>query len=97
MILPARFVFTAACIVICIRIAGSAASAEPAAKNDRPPLAPADVFQLEFAADPQSSPDGKSIAYLRKSTDIMTNRVRSQLWLVAADGRTEVAMNITET
>ncbi len=45
-----------------------------------------DVFQLEFAADPQISPDGRQIVYVRTFMDIMTDRQRSTLWIVNADG-----------
>ncbi len=43
-----------------------------------------DLFALEAASDPQISPDGKWIAYVRKSNDIMTDRARSTIWLVDA-------------
>src|SRR5262245_59922287 len=76
----------AAGIAVCVGALGSAGSAGPAAAKELPSFAPADVFQLEFAADPQILPDGRSVAYLRKSLDIMTDRVRSQLWLGAAVG-----------
>lgn len=49
-------------------------------------LQPMDVFQLEYASDPQISPDGKQVAYLRNSMDVMHDRVRSELWIVNADG-----------
>ena len=45
-----------------------------------------DVFALEYAADPQISPDGKSILYVRRSNDIMTDRTRSNIWIAATDG-----------
>jgi dipeptidyl aminopeptidase/acylaminoacyl peptidase len=41
-----------------------------------------DIFGLEVATDPQISPDGTSIAYVRKSNDVMTDRARSTIWLV---------------
>ena len=46
-----------------------------------------DVFQLEFASDPQISPDGKRVVYVRNSMDIMKDRRRSNLWIVNVDGR----------
>jgi Tol biopolymer transport system component len=46
-----------------------------------------DVFELEIAADPQISPDGSQIAYVRQSMDIMTDRVRSNIWIIGTDGR----------
>ena len=48
----------------------------------RPPLAPIDVFDLEYAADPQISPDGRTVAYVRRSFDIQSDRARSNIWLV---------------
>ena len=45
-----------------------------------------DVFDLEWVSDPQVSPDGNSVVYVRRSNDIMSDRTRSQLWRVNADG-----------
>jgi dipeptidyl aminopeptidase/acylaminoacyl peptidase len=42
----------------------------------------ADLFNLEVATDPQISPDGRTVAYVRKSNDIMTDKARSTIWLV---------------
>jgi len=41
-----------------------------------------DLFNLEVATDPQISPDGRTIAYVRKSNDIMTDKARSTIWLI---------------
>lgn len=46
-----------------------------------------DVFELEIAADPQISPDGSQVAYARQSNDIMTDRARSNIWIVGTDGQ----------
>ena len=45
-----------------------------------------DVFQFEVAGDPQISPNGSQIAYLRRSMDIMSDRPVSNIWLINADG-----------
>lgn len=60
----------------------------PSASADDEPqlLQPMDVFQLEFASDPQVSPDGSQVAYLRNSMNVMRDRVVQQLWVVNADG-----------
>ncbi|HEX4608537.1 MAG TPA: S9 family peptidase [Urbifossiella sp.] len=63
----------------------------PAASGDdpapgRPVLKPADVFELETAADPQLSPDGRTVAYVRGSFDMKADRKKSRLWVVGADG-----------
>ena len=45
-----------------------------------------DVFELEYANDPQISPNGDQIIYERRSNDIMTDESRSNLWIVNANG-----------
>ena len=67
----------------------AAAAASPVdAQSDGPnPLfEPADLFQLEWVADPQISPDGSQVVYARSFNDIMTDRARSNLWIVDFDG-----------
>jgi len=44
-----------------------------------------DIFGLQWVEDPQIRPDGREIAYVRMSYDIMTDRPRSTLWLVDVD------------
>ena len=41
-----------------------------------------DLFDLSAAADPQISPDGRTIAYVRRTADIMTDKARSSVWLI---------------
>src|SRR5688500_3122207 len=41
-----------------------------------------DLFSLEVASDPRISPDGSRIAYVRRSGDIMTDRMRPTIWLI---------------
>ena len=50
------------------------------------PLELIDAFALEFASNPQVSPDGKQVIYTRNSMDIMTDRVRGRLWSIDTDG-----------
>ncbi|MGH9672964.1 MAG: TolB family protein, partial [Bryobacteraceae bacterium] len=57
-----------------------------AAVADSKRLTPADAFQLELATDPQISPDGRRIVYVRQFADIMTDRNYSSLWAVDFDG-----------
>ena len=44
-----------------------------------------DVFDLEYAANPQISPDGGRIVYERRAHDIMTDGTRTNLWLADVD------------
>ncbi len=45
-----------------------------------------DVFELEWSSDPQISPDGRQVVYVRNFYDVMTDRRRSTLWIISADG-----------
>ena len=67
----------------------SAISARPAsAQSLSRVFTGSDLFSLEIAADPEISPDGRTIAYVRKSNDIMTDKAHSTIWLVdVATGR----------
>ena len=57
------------------------ASAAPATGPNRY-LTGSDLFNLEVATDPQISPDGKTIAYVRSSNDIMSDNARRTIWLI---------------
>jgi len=46
----------------------------------------ADVFELEMAMDPQISPDGSEVAYVRARMDIMTDRPNRDVWIVPVSG-----------
>ncbi len=45
-----------------------------------------DIFEMEYVSDPQISPDGSKIIYVRNFKDIMTDRNLSNLWMVNYDG-----------
>jgi len=77
---PALSAVLAAALVFIAPTAGAVALPE----SQR--LHSIDVFQLEYADDPQISPDGSRIVYVRVSHDIMTDRARRNLWMVNADG-----------
>lgn len=47
-----------------------------------PKFSAGDVFALEYANNPQISPDGRRVVYERRSNDIMTDSTRSNLWLI---------------
>ena len=51
------------------------------------PFEALDVFELEIATDPQVSPDGTTIAYVRRSNDIMKDKARANIWTVTVEGR----------
>mgnify|MGYP000255758993 CR=1 FL=1 len=43
------------------------------------------VFDMEYATDPQISPDGKKIAYVRHSMDRINDQDKGQIWLINTD------------
>jgi acylaminoacyl-peptidase len=45
-----------------------------------------DVFKIEYASDPQVSPDGKQVVYVRNFMDVMKDKPRSQVWIINVDG-----------
>jgi len=45
-----------------------------------------DIFELEWVTDPQISPDGKTVVYVRNGMDIMKDQRMSRLWMVNVDG-----------
>jgi len=61
--------------------AGSFLSAQDSAHR----FQPMDVFGIEVAADPQISPDGRQIVYVRSGFDVMTDGGTSNLWIINAD------------
>ena len=65
----------------CATALSAPALASPAAGPSRY-LSGSDLFNLEWASDPQISPDGRAIAYVRQSNDVMTDKARSTIWLI---------------
>lgn len=56
------------------------------AQAEKIPFQPLDVFELEWASDPQISPDGSQIIYRRNGFDIMNDRPQGNLWIINSDG-----------
>lgn len=74
-----RTSLTISAIILAILV-GPAALAQ----SDR--LSPMDIFNLESAVDPQISPDGRKIVYVRRWSDVMSDRRYSNLWIINSDG-----------
>ncbi len=45
-----------------------------------------DIFNMEYVSDPQISPDGTKIIYVRNFKDVMTDKNLSNLWIANFDG-----------
>lgn len=50
------------------------------------PMTFADLVAFHRVADPQVSPDGKSVAFVVTDADLAENKTNSDVWLVPADG-----------
>ncbi len=69
------------CLLLILLFAASQINAQVTSN-----LEPIDIFDMEFVSDPQISPDGSKIIYVRNFKDIMTDRNLSNLWIVNFDG-----------
>jgi len=58
----------------------------PIYAEDDKVLKPIDIFEMESVSDPQMSPDGSKILYVRSGSDIMTDKRFSNIWMVNYDG-----------
>ena len=70
------------CLAAILALALVAPVAAAPAEGPSRQFTPRDLFSLEAASDPQISPDGSRIAYVRRSGDIMTDRFRQTIWLI---------------
>jgi acylaminoacyl-peptidase len=66
------------------RAATNAAEHESELPSNR--LRPIEMFDLETATEPQISPDGSKVVFVRNFSDIMKDKKRSNLWIVNFDG-----------
>ena len=56
------------------------------AYGDTHPFGIHDMLAMDRIGDPQLSPDGETIVFVRRTTDLEANRGRTDLWAVGADG-----------
>jgi dipeptidyl aminopeptidase/acylaminoacyl peptidase len=71
---------------LCVTAAFIQLQAAPLCQGSTHKLTAMDEFQLQLATDPQISPDGKKIIYVRRFADPLTDRRYSNLWIINADG-----------
>ena len=72
--------------VLLVAILSCVPRLDAAETGAAPVLQPMDLFSIEYASDPQVSPDGSRVVYVRNFMDVMKDRQRSNLWIVEADG-----------
>jgi len=68
-------------VCLSLGLAPAAWAQAPAQK-----LEPMDEFRIQFPTDPQISPDGRKIVYVRNFADSITDRRYSNLWVINSDG-----------
>ena len=83
-----RILRHAAVAVAFLLLAGVSARAQE--KSDR--LSAMDIFNLQYAADPQISPDGARIVYVRNFADVQSDKNYSNLWIINFDGSDDRAL-----
>lgn len=49
------------------------------------PITADDLLTLQAVGDPQISPDAKTVAFVRTTTDTGKNTYRGEIWIVPAD------------
>ena len=69
----------------------SLGSASVASAQSPHPFSVHDMLAMERISDPRISPDGKSVAFTVRVTDVEANRGRTDIWIAGVDGsqRTE--------
>ncbi len=73
-------------VLVVLAVIYALAAAVPALGQPAQRFSRDDVFQLEWATEPQISADGRHIVYVRNGMDIMNDRRQRRLWIVATDG-----------
>ncbi|QYJ07668.1 S9 family peptidase [Qipengyuania flava] len=73
-------VFSGLALAGCTVVSGAAMAQAPATFSAE------DVFALEFADSPRISPDGRTVLFVRRSNDIMSDRTEGSLWVVPFAG-----------
>lgn len=79
-----RFKPTLAAVIIGGLLSAPALAHEHGADTSRKFTAER-VFDIEYATDPQVSPDGETIVYVRRSMDKMTDQDRGDIWTIDVD------------
>jgi len=71
-------------IILAMVLIATSAVAENAEQSAR--LQAEDLFELQYATDPQVSPDGSRVVYVRAINDVMIDDTRANIWLATTDG-----------
>ncbi len=69
-----------------VAVVALAASVPLASAADKRPITETDLFRFVWVADPQISPDGKQVAFVRVSVNKKKEGYDTAIWLVPTDG-----------
>jgi dipeptidyl aminopeptidase/acylaminoacyl peptidase len=69
--------------VLALALAGAVPMATAQAPR---PFTAHDLHEMQRLSDPQPSPDGRSVAFVVRTTDFEANKGRNDVWLVSLDG-----------
>lgn len=75
-------------LLVLAVLAAFAAVVDAADPPKKRPMQLADLYKFKRIADPQISPDGKSVVYQVTTVDLEGNKSSTALFLAAADGKT---------
>ncbi|MEI5639298.1 MULTISPECIES: S9 family peptidase [unclassified Pseudoalteromonas] len=70
----------------------AAAALLPALVQANSTFTASDIFDLEHASDPQISPSGEQVVYVRNSNDVMKDSTRRNLWLLDTQSGTQTPL-----
>ena len=57
------------------------------AQSPRRPMTIDDLIGAVRVTDPQLSPDGRRVAFVRTTTDVKSGKRNADIWVVPAEGR----------
>ncbi len=83
-------------VKVLLLVAGLAAAPAGAASESHP-FSVHDMLAMDRISDPQVSPDGKSIVFVVRTTDLEANKGRTDLWLVPSGGGPAVRLTTHES
>ena len=81
--IPSRLRRPGVCMLLALFLAAASASGQD---DGRRHLALDDYLSWETVASPRISPDGATVVYERRFVDPVADGVRSELWVIGADG-----------
>ncbi len=78
--------------LIMLALAAGLFCCSTAFSQDRRPMTPEDLYEIQRISDPQISPDGKWIAYTVTVPDLEKNSSNSDIWLIPVAGGTPMRL-----